>query len=197
MKPKNFILITILGAIGCLGIWWFARQKEDARGESTEVPMASMPKAPNQLAPTSPQPSPTPSVAGKPIATPTPDTKADPQVDLKTAIPDIARLLRAGDKAGILQTYTEPGRVNSAQMQRLQALQQQAQGDPTLQRLNEAAAESYEALEALTPTYNDAGDEATYAFVMFGGGINPDTNAEVTFVKINGKWYAWQPHLRP
>jgi hypothetical protein len=121
---------------------------------------------------------------------------------LKTAIPDIARLLRSGEQVAFLQTYFSPEQLNQLDPQfieRLQKKQQQEQADfaqhpedrrvqedhQILQQECEGAAEIYEAIEDQTPALNDTGDEATYNTSM-GGTMALTT---IVFVKINGKWY--------
>jgi hypothetical protein len=56
-----------------------------------------------------------------------------------------------------------------------------------MQELLEATAKVYDTLKDQSPTYNEAGDKATYMAVPpLGkeGDLKP-----VTFVKINGLWY--------
>jgi len=201
MKPKNFILIALLFAIIGAGLWWFMRPTE---APSVKTALVSTP-AKNDLPktvtlPTQVELPKTPAVpakTGTAAASAEPaDPNDDPQADLKTAIPDIARLERTGDLLGLYEIYTLPDKLYPMIIQRIRAVQQQtaidAAGDPRLQQqleqIREGAARTYEALETQTPTYNETGDEATYMYSAYelthSAGYGPKT-----FIKINGKWY--------
>ncbi len=94
--------------------------------------------------------------------------------------------MRIGDWADFYQNYTPPDKLDPRFTQgeidnaRTEAIQDYS----SFQRHNEAEAESYEELENQSPTFNDAGDEATYIYKDFNGGLHPRT-----LVKINGQWY--------
>jgi hypothetical protein len=136
-----------------------------------------------------------PAAVPPPVAESPPNPNADPQADLKTALPDIVRLLREGDRVGAYKTYCPPDELNPRDIQQMQELLMQslaaAAQDPGLQQLMQKNQDefslAFEALEDQTPTYNDAGDEATYKFANPSEGEEP-----LTFVKIDGKWYIKQ-----
>jgi len=56
-------------------------------------------------------------------------------------------------------------------------------------QIQEEAAQDIEDLESQTPTYNDAGDEATYVYTPRVFGEFAKEQERRTFIKINGKWY--------
>jgi len=208
MRPRKFspaLLVFILVLIG-FGLWLFlqptttAPAKTAATATPTKIDSVRLVAAPTQVEP--PKLSAvTPKPETAPMAT---STYADPQTDLKTAIPDLARLAEAGDWAVIDENYYPPGSIDSSIIQRTRAQQQQAAmvaaQNPKLQQqmqqTHQAAARSWAALEAQTPTYNATGDEATYMYsVELGGGQILPPRPQ-TFVKINGKWYVKPPEVK-
>ncbi len=209
MKPKNFILAVLLVVIVAIGVWWFMRSATTVTEKTADASALSKVGASNGVA--SPQ-------IAKPLsstvqaktetantsvtaADATPDA-ADPQADLKTALPDIARLLRSGDWLVVDQTYTPPYKLTPEVMQEFLDAKQIEQASlvglaPDLQQtilrgrqqIQEEAAQDIEDLESQTPTYNDAGDEATYLYTARVMGKPADHPERKTFIKINGKWY--------
>ncbi len=152
--------------------------------------------AANQVEP--PKVPPATPVATLPDVTPSPAAAADPQADLKTVIPYIVRLYRDNDLVTFWQTFTPPDEWAKIGPQTIQGIQEADQqmaalginpefiSNPTAQD----AAQAWEALEDQTPTYNAAGDEATYLFTYptaHGGGLG--IQATQTLIKINGRWY--------
>jgi len=116
---------------------------------------------------------------------------------LKTAIPDIARLLRAADSVGFMKTYLPPDDLAKIDDQRLQATQEAGDRagfsiNPSLLKAKESLALAVEDLESQRPTYNDAGDEASYEILMPGFEGQEPYYLSMVFVKINGKWYSKQ-----
>jgi hypothetical protein len=207
MKPKNptWVIVALVIAIFGIGFWLYPRPAplQVKTSVLTTPPTVSKYVAPPTIAapiiPPAPKPVTAPIADTPPVANPAPDS-ADPQADLKTAIPDIARLLRAGDTVGFRQTYTPPdelAQLGPQYIQQLQARVQQRQAqaaqDPDLQqelqKINEGAAEAWEAIEDQTPTFNAAGDEATYQYMLPGVGDAPGAQVPRVFVKIDGKWY--------
>ncbi len=202
MKPKNFIRIVFLIAIVIVGVWWFMQQTTSTPEKTADATAPAKAKAPKTIAPPQIAKFLAPSVQSKSeIAnapskpTETPPDPADPQTDLKTVIPDIARLYRAGDMAELYRIYTEPAQFDPVHLQELQTSQNRTADKivtPSIQS-RETGAQAYERLETQTPTFNTSGDEATYmlpAPKLSNEGIAVgETQIPLTFIKIDGKWY--------
>jgi len=206
MKSKHFILIVLVIALVGEGLWWFMRPKAAAPEKTAEATVPAKVEAPKPLAPPVIAPAvatPATKAEATPVVEAPPPNPNDPQADLKTAIPDIARLEATGDTEGVYEKYTPPDELDPKIIQRLRMVQQQtanvAAGNPQLQlqlqQIWNKAARAYEALENQTPTYNEAGDEATY---MYSASELTGTTGSrpVTFVKINGKWYEKPPDVK-
>ena len=202
MRRKNFMVIVLVVAMVGLGLWWFTWPTAAVPEKMATTPMpakAAAPalskvEAPKSVAPPTIAPPASNPIASQRLPVSVPDTSADPQANLKTAFADIARLIRAGDTATFRETYDPPGKLDPQQIQQMRVKQQQTaalaaqnpQLQQILQKMNEAIAQSFEAHEYQTPTYNDAGDEATYMYTVPGYQEQPTPRV---FVKINGKWY--------
>jgi len=205
MKLKTPTLIALAVAIVGLGLWWLSQPTTAAPEKMAAAPLpaktmvpAKMVASPTIAPPVAPPAQQTDialAAVAPPIEESPPDPNADPQADLKTAIPDIVRLIRAGDQVGAYKTYCPPDELNPKDVQQMQDLIMQSMAAtaqvPELQQLmqknRDEFARAFEALEDQTPIYNDAGDEATYKFAMPGEGTEP-----MTFGKIDGKWYIKQ-----
>ena len=202
MKPKNFFLITLVVASVCLGIWWFTQLKTGAPVKIASQTKPADPVTPKQGAPpviVPPMVLPTTKPDALPVATTPPaapssqDAVADPQTDLKTAILDLARLKRIGDAIKVYQTYTRPDKLDPQRIPEIEEYLKRLARNPELQLIvqnqNNAFARALEDLEFQTPTYNDAGDEATYWVTPpLDNGVSSDQFPAV-FVRIDGKWY--------
>ena len=150
---------------------------------------------PVKVAPPIMPPVPTPkstSSATTPAAEP-----ADPQANLKTAVLDIGRLIRdGGDPEAFREAYTPPNELTAELIEKIRrGIQRRVDmgfENPIFPKINQEVvneiAGDYESLENQTPTYNDAGNEATYTWThYFPDGATYERSK--TFVKINGKWY--------
>jgi len=130
MKSKNFILAVFIVAIMGIGLWWFIRsviapEKTAAAPMSANVSASKPAVPPPQIAKSLVPPVQTKSAAAK--ATDAATEPPDPQADLKTALPDIARLLRNGDWLIWAQTYMRPDKLTPEVMQQfLDAKQKRA-----------------------------------------------------------------------
>ena len=143
--------------------------------------------------------SPAPSPA---LGTAKQSTASNPQTDLKTTIQDIARLTKSGDLALLAKTYMPPDQYaqSSAQYASTPNFAEMAKNPqiqpilPQLQQASEAQGKAFEALKDQTPTYNTAGDEATY-MMSPPPGEGDGTPQPITLVKIGGLWYlkTWHP----
>jgi RNA polymerase sigma factor (sigma-70 family) len=159
---------------------------------SNKTPAVELPKAPAV-------PAHAETVAAAAGADPPSD---DPQADLKTAIPELVRLVEANDWLGVYKAYTPPDRLDPKELQTLEKVQKMLdkqlstpQAQLQLQMQHESAVSAWEALETQTPTYNATGDEATYLFTTpdYPG---PTVSESMTFIKINGKWYQKLPDAK-
>ncbi len=204
MKPQRFILIALAAVIVGASLWWFTRPAETPE-KTADVPALAKANTPKTAGPTT--------QIAQPLAPPVkiksqtaksadaPPNSSDPQADLKTAIPEIARLVRAGDWATFRETYTSPDKADPRDIQKMRDVQQQTEIDVSkdpkygqfMQQQYEAMAESFEALENQTPIFSAAGNEATYQYATpaFSNGkmVQGVIPEAMTFVKINGKWY--------
>jgi hypothetical protein len=208
MKSKNFMGVILVVAIAGGGIWWFMQPPTATSGKIVAAPAptpakADAPKpmaqaigiAPPKASPLQAKPATTAVASGSGADA---SSNADPQADLKTAIPDMARLVRVSELTWY-ETYTAPKDIDPDTIKNLEDVQATTNPDThvSVGKLNEAFAQSYEALETQTPTYNAAGDEATY-----DGYISPSSRdmesgtfsgngprGSLTFIKIDGKWY--------
>jgi len=198
MKPKSIILVALLIVLLSVGLWWFLRPNLPAAEKPSATPTATKAEAPNLAASSTqvalPKVPPVPASPATVPADPSPDPN-NPQADLKTAIPDIVKWLRAGDTYTIKKNYMLPGTYPpERQEQTVRSLTYIASStDPDfraqMQKIDERQAREYESFENQTPTYNATGDEATYTYKedpLLDGG---DSLLTVTFAKINGKWY--------
>ncbi len=199
MKSRNYTLMAIFIAAVTLVHWWFNLPGPLTK---TSVDSGNLPGAlaPRAILPASQNshPPPTESVARPEITGPAPapavepTPSADPQSSLKTAIPDLVRRLRSGDRVDAYKAYTPPNEFDAQIIQQMQESQLQALAvaaqDPAfrqiLQKNQDEVAQAYEALEDQTPTLDATGDEATYEISMPGSGKGP-----VIFVNVDGKWY--------
>jgi hypothetical protein len=161
---------------------------------NVEVPALSKVEAPKQLAPPTiapPVTPPTPKPGTTPIAESPPDSN-DPQTDLKTAIPNLAHLYKSLDWPSLYQTYTPPDKIDPQEMQTLQLSKEKLAAAGIIDdEYWDNFSQSFEALAYQNPTYNDAGDEATYEWTLNLVDAAP-YHEITTFVKINGKWYLKQ-----
>ncbi len=192
-------LVFLLALIG-LDLWWFLRPTATAP-EKTAAAASTPPKIDSVkiAAPVAQVEQPKlPAVTPKPEAETIADapSNTDPQADLETAIPDIARLLEAGDMLGLYKTYTPPDMIDPNKIKTQLALSQRYAGvnrDPQqqqiLKKIFDAAARSIQDLETQTPTYNATGTEATYLYTTPADIGAPIKTISKTFIKINGKWY--------
>ncbi len=197
MNTKTKATLAIAVVIVCVALWWFGRPTTDtlkkAALETTSVKKITASSV-SQVETPKPSPATSKSETATSLSEP-----ADPQADLKTAIADMARLLRTGDQAALMKAYDEPDKLNLEQVRQMQDLQDQVQQTtpwqvaPRMQSLRETSAQSYEEMETQTPTFNATGDEATYQLILptlvNGEYVLGDKRTPYTFIKINGKWY--------
>ncbi|HVT82262.1 MAG TPA: hypothetical protein VHM90_16590 [Phycisphaerae bacterium] len=199
-EPALVVLVVILAAVG----WWYA-----PRNRSTpEKAAQSVASAPNKVATTL---SATPPLVAPPAAsavkqseaaadaTAAPDPNAFAKAELQADVREIARLKRNGDFVDFYLTYILPDKIDQKIVEDLQKTQANAvalearspEATRIFQDLYDMAARSWEAMENQTPTFNPAGDEATYKFSLVdaNGAVTNTLVSTITFIRINGKWY--------
>ena len=219
-KKNTGAVVVIVAALA--GLWWFT-QPTFSPVKIASAPLTAKPDVvtefqysvdpkspalhPPASAPMAPPPPRSPQTPSAAIPQP-----ADPQADLKTVFPDIARLWRNGDIMKLMQTYMpdEWARMTPEWMQQAQDLEAWDKARAAINPNDrdpkeEPMAQMYEALKDQTPTFNATGDEATYFVVRHalalpaialppgmppipGLGEDPPPMTLV-MVKINGKWY--------
>jgi hypothetical protein len=205
MKGKNFIWAFLVLTIAVVGIWWFMQMKAAAPEKIAVVPAPAPAEtdAPKPIMPASGIAPPAAPPVGNNSEAPALAAKtdapidADPQSDLKTAIPDLARMWDTDDLAAIVRTYAPPDELAKSPwlLQHAQdATNFRMTAEPDLKadlhKVDEREAQELESIENQTPTFNDAGDKATYTVYSPPDEDYPNgEEGSVTFVKINGKWY--------
>ncbi len=168
MKIKYLVFMAIFVAIGA-AIWWRVWPRVTTFEKIVEVEM--------------------PSPSGKPLS-----EAIDPQSDLKKALPDMARLLRAGGWWALIQTYSTPevlAKMDLNQYKKDQDAELAAM--PELIKYNDARAQVFDSLKDQTPILNAAGDEARYFYKLppINDKVDDPKDAPQLLLmhKVNGKWY--------
>jgi RNA polymerase sigma factor (sigma-70 family) len=187
MSTKNKILLAavvlLLFALSTAIHWRGSPDLSATRAESAPVPAklaaGAAIMAPAQVA--APVVKPAPASASPPAWSPLAGGSApapDPRVEVGTAMMDFAHLLEVGDYVTAANNYMQlPPDVSGQQL--VDMMQQNPDFPKTVQMLRE----STEAAQTTTPTYNDAGDEATYT-------LSPPVDDKVTvrWKRVNGLW---------
>jgi len=196
MKTRYYFGLILAGLVA--GAWWDGTQGEPAR--KTEANLVALPtkvqKTINNEVSTPQAPVVAPHQGSETVIV---LAEIDPQTDLKTAIPDIVKRYRAGDMMYSYLTPAEQAKLPSEEIQR-RIDERAPTADPTwnqsMQKLDDAMALSYEALEKQIPAMNAAEDEATYAYHqptledMLNGTASRNNPVEtLTFIRIDGRWY--------
>ncbi len=195
MKPRNIIGIIVVVIILAVGVWWFRQPvPKQASGSSPDkvalVPMVDAPKS-SAIAPTT-------QVVMPKIAPVSASAAATSKAfnasiaELQITISSLARMQRENDQVGFYKATNPPDKIDPNMVDSLQYGQNLTRSYGYVQEYVDAwehAAESYEALENQIPTFNAAGDEATYTFTYQNANGTTAKPRPMTFVKIDGKWY--------
>jgi hypothetical protein len=181
-RTLSLVLVAGLAAIGV----WLWRMSVSTADTPPEAQPAAVVETP-QLDPPQNLP-PEPVVVAAPPAPP--PVAADPQLDVHTAVADMAGLLRAGDFASFVARYMPPEeRAMMAQVgpeALVQMAQQMAQANVPGTREYQETQQMLQVLDSvknMEPTLNDTGDEATYPANVSG---MPD---RIRFIRVDGRWY--------
>jgi len=207
MKARNFIWVVLIIALVGIGFWWFKRPTATTPEKATEAPVAAKADAPKPDAPSTQMAKPLSSVAQVKTETtnaPSPSADAtpaapDPRAELKTAMQDYARIIRSEGTMAAMIAFRNPddlANIDPLVIQRVLAAEARFRQTANGQQMDEAEAQKYDALENQTPSYNAAGDEATYMFTYdsdiettSGTVLHAGTQFPMVFIKINGRWY--------
>jgi hypothetical protein len=113
----------------------------------------------------------------------------DPQLDVHTAIMDLAGMMRASDYVGMVAKYVPPDelkRMSTDDITNLVA----AASDPNSpqHQYMQSQIQALEIASKLEPTMNEAGDSATYSLDLNIPNVSKQ-NSRIVFVKIDGRWY--------
>jgi hypothetical protein len=183
-------LVTLAIALAvCLG-WWLFRPVP-----TLPVPAAAAPTpAPTPIVIQTPPPQ--PAQVEAPVVAPAPVQEAptelgpigqvvaaqasgDPRQSVDTAIPDFTRMVDSGDYVTAAETYVQiPPNVTAQQF--VAGLEQ----NPNFPQLVQMVQDTMRATQGMTPTYNEAGDTATYNFPA-----PVDGQTSVRWRKIGTQWY--------
>jgi hypothetical protein len=213
MKSQRFIFFVLAIILIGLGLWWCLQPakvgepkapvaQKPAKTETAKIEAPKPAMAPGKIAaPVAPPAQAVPTLVAAPAKAAEPEVAStDPQASWKTALPDIARMLRDNDIKAIMMAYAKPENRSAQLLQMGQKMNDRMQAEiadwrsqpnvspEMLDRFThplEGEAAILEKMAEETPTMNDAGDEATFAV--------PEDKAKdmkpVTLVKIDGKWY--------
>lgn len=202
MNTRNLLVVVLVAALTAAGVWFL---KPAPAPEPVKTAAAPKPVEP---APAAPQPTVAPQVAA-PAAAPAPaaETPAPAQtgasstangdaiVELNTEIGDMSSLLQAGDMSTLIDKYMPPQMKAQMTPEMMAQMQQQMQSPQAQQQL-QMMAQALQSLQGQTPTFNDAGDRATYQMSPPAGMVPPGANAPQTvpviFMKVDGHWYPAQ-----
>jgi type IV secretory pathway VirB10-like protein len=201
MKPRSLVIFIIVAGIAGAAAWWlFQTPAAPAPEKVAETPPVEAPKPPQATPPPPPAPrveapaikpvqAPAPApepVAAQPASNP---NQGDPQLNLDTAIADICTRAQAGDLVGLMEDYISPddqAKMPPGQFDQMKQMMQTMASSPQGQQMLQQLTQAFQGLQDQTPTYNDAGDRATYTAIPPGG----TTPQPITFKKVDGRWYA-------
>jgi hypothetical protein len=172
MNTKRLPEITMVACLIVLAAWWWWPVKP-VPVKQTVVPVHPLP--PPEEAPLPPLTTALPVIA---VEVPTP-AELDPQADLSTAISDFIRLVQAREYATLLQNYLIPETYAAISEEEKSRVVMDMQ-NPEHQQIVQQAVWRLQAVQFMQPVYNADKTRATY---MPPDGIN------MSFVKINGRWY--------
>ncbi len=200
MNTRNLLVLAVVAALVGGGVWYFVSSSPQAPAQAAPAakPAAAAPApvAPKPAVPTTVAAPKAPAVVASakpaPAAAPT-GAMADTIKELDTTISDMTTMLQAGDMLGLMEKYMPP--EQQAQITpEMRTQMQQMMSSPQMQQQFQTMAQALQSLQGQTPTFNDAGDKATYQMTPPPGMIPPGVNAPATipvsFIKINGRWYA-------
>ncbi len=179
VKTGTIIGLAAVASLAAAAYWWSNSAERGSIAKGTSLTA-------NATAADSPSAGSTPTATGP-----------DPRAQLKTAIPDIVRLLEANDFATYLQEYMPPDKLAAmikATNLTFDQIVTTAKTNPVFQRQAHLEVAILKTLGGITPAVNAAGDEATYPinpanFSSYTIPGDPRIPSGVNFVKITGQWH--------
>jgi hypothetical protein len=195
MKPKNFVLITLLVVIVALGIWWFTQPTASSTQKTAQVPSPAKTNTPNivaqvnqveppKLPPATPKAEAADSASEDAVPTP-----ADPRTKIDTAIAEEIRLWQKNDIAGYWEEFMLPSTLKKIEANG-KTLEQVAQGyQQSVDQAPHSIADKalvlgiFQATQGQTPNISEDGNTAVFNIVANGG------KWRVIMEKENGLWY--------
>jgi hypothetical protein len=196
MKRRRFIILIIV-LLFAGAIWWW-QSPGPAPEKVATAPVASatpnttvapkpIPAALQVAAPTvAPAATPAPKPA-EPTPTPAePEAGTEDQKEINTMLSSAVDQIQNGNLVDMFENFVPPDQLAEMKRNGITALEealQNKQGQPEIQIWIQVL----QAMKEETPTYNDAGDQATYAISdPTGRGI---TLRPIVLHKVNGQWY--------
>lgn len=180
MSNRSIYLGIVAGLAG-IGIWLWR-----VSITTPETPPDSPPEVAEMLAPAAPQENPPPLAAVEVVPAP-PPVVADPQLDVHTAVADIAALLRVGDFANFIARYLPPGMINQigpdGLLQMAQTMTRANTPGPREYQDTQQMIQALEASKTTEPSLNDTGDQAAFPPSASGG------SSRIRMIKVDGRWY--------
>ncbi len=206
MKTRNLLIVVILAVAVAGGIWYatMSAPAEPAKVAEAPKPAPTAPKpaapAPVVVAPKIEAPKAPPAVVQAPavavVAKPAPSGSTQDAVmaELNSTITEMVSTLQTGDFMAFMDRFMPPDQASQIPPEMRAQMAQQLAQNPQMQQQMQMMSEALQSLQGQTPTINDAGDHATYQMTPPAGmappGANIPATIPVTFVKIDGKWYA-------
>jgi len=194
MKPKNFVLITLLVILALVGIWWLLKPTVANQEKFAQTPLPAkievtkMAAQADQVEPPKLPPAPAKSAITNPTADAVP-IPADPRAKIDTAIAEEIRLWQKNDIAGYWEEFMLPSTLKKIEAngktlaQIAQEYQQSVDQYPQSLAVKTLVLEVLQATQGQTPNTSEDGNTAVFNTVVNGGKYT------VIMEKENGFWY--------
>jgi len=184
MKPKNFVLVTLLVVLAAVFVWWLLKPPAVSAENPAQLQTPIKANAPTQVAQVElPK---LPPATAKNDSTSSSDalTETNPRTKPNTAITDAIRLVEDKDMVGFVKAVFPPNIL--AKLPPADSIERLGQdmGSP---RIRDALLKDLAALKAIqdqTPILTDDGKTAT-----FETHLDDPLRTEVILKKVDGLWY--------
>jgi len=187
MKPKNFVLVTLLVVLVLVGIWWLLKPTAASEEKTAQAPTpakADAPKPVAQIAQVELPKLPPVAAKGDPTSDAAALTDTDPRTNPNTATADAIRLIETNDMVGYLKAVFPSKYL--AMLPRGDTVERLAQ-EMENPKYKEAIQKNLAALKSIQdqpPILTDDGNTATFETHM-----DDPLRTEVVLKKVNGLWY--------